>query len=241
MHPSPNIILPGDSPGHVVSPLTPITRRALTDDVLLTLRKAIVAGAFAAGDHIPEARMAEQLGVSRVPVREAMMALEREGLLLFDSRGAARVRDFTPEDFEEIFTLRLALEPMAARRACKKLTPSDMASLEANISRMRETTCLLEVTMLDVEFHDLVVQAARHSRLHASWANLRSQLRVWLARLHRRQNSLIETRENSVCGHEEVLTVFRSGDAEAAATLMYQHLVSWRERVPTSMWGGNVL
>ena len=185
--------------------------------------------------------MAAQLGVSRVPVREAMMALEREGLLVFDSRGAARVRDFTPEDFEEIFTLRLALEPMAARRACWKLQPSDVTALEENIGRMRDTLCLLEVTLLDVEFHDLVVQAARHSRLHASWANLRSQLRVWLARLHRHQGSLTETRGNSVSGHLEVLRALQSGDAESSAGLMHEHLVSWRERMPKTMWEGNVL
>src|SRR3954467_8737144 len=67
-------------------PLDQVVRRTLTDEVLTTLRKAIIAGAFGPGDHVPEARMAEQLGVSRVPVREAMMALEREGLLMFDER-----------------------------------------------------------------------------------------------------------------------------------------------------------
>src|SRR5215470_5857225 len=121
--------------------LEPVLRRALTDDVLLTLRKAIVAGAIVAGDHIAEVRMAEQLGVSRVPVREAMMALEREGLLQFDARGAARVREFTAEDYEEIFTMRLALEPMAARLACRRLQPADAAALTENIQRMRQTAC----------------------------------------------------------------------------------------------------
>src|SRR5262245_56921139 len=90
--------------------LTPLARRTISDDALDTLRKAVIAGAFAPGDHIAEGALAQQLGVSRAPVREAMLQLEREGLLVFDKRGAALVKKFTDEDFEEIFSLRLTLE-----------------------------------------------------------------------------------------------------------------------------------
>ena len=222
------------------APLEQVVRRALTDEVLTTLRKAIVAGAFAPGDHVPEARMAEQLGVSRVPVREAMMVLEREGLMVFDERGAARVREFTAADFEEIFSMRLALEPMGARLACRKFQPADVTALTENIRRMRQTTCLLEVTLLDVDFHDLVMQGARHSLLSACWGNLRSPLRVWLARLHRMEEGPRETRNITLRGHVKIVKVLRSGDEEAAAQEMRQHLVSWRARMPKSTWEGNV-
>src|SRR3954469_5815073 len=131
------------------APLEQVVRRALTDQVLTTLRKAIVSGAFTPGDHVPETRMAEQLGVSRVPVREAMMTLEREGLLEFDERGAARVRNFTAADFEEVFSMRIALEPMAARLACRRLQSGDVSALTENIKRMRKTSSLLEMTLLD--------------------------------------------------------------------------------------------
>ena len=72
----------------------PLPRRTIGDDVLDTLRKSIIAGAFASGDHIAEGTLAQQLGVSRAPVREAMMQLEREGLLVFNKRGAALVKEF---------------------------------------------------------------------------------------------------------------------------------------------------
>ena len=221
--------------------LQPVVRRTLTDDVLLTLRKAIVAGAFAAGDHIPEARMAKELGVSRVPVREAMMALEREGLLAFDPRGAARVREFAPEDFEEIFTMRLTLEPVAARKACQNLRPEDVTKMQATIEQMNKTTCLLEVTLLDVEFHDLVVQAGQNQLLYGSWVNLRSQLQLWMARLHRHQGNIKSTRASSVRDHLEIVRVLQSRDGEAASERMHQHLVSWRECMPQSSWEGNVV
>src|SRR5258706_10581187 len=168
------------------SGLAPVSRRTIGDNVVDTLRKAIIAGAFAPDDHLAEGVLAQQLGVSRAPVREAMMQLEREGLLAFDRRGAAHVKEFTVEDFEEIFSLRLAFETMAARLACRRLTAEDIADIEDNIARTRSAATLLEITLLDVEFHDQIVQAARHSRLVASWANLRHQIEVWLARMQAR-------------------------------------------------------
>ncbi len=222
------------------APLEQVVRRALSDEVLATLRRAIVAGAFAPGDHVPETRLADQLGVSRVPVREAMMTLEREGLLEFDERGAARVRNFTAADFEEIFTMRLALEPMAARLAGRRLQSADVAALTENIKRMRKTTSPLEVTLLDVDFHDLVLQSARHSLLSVCWGNLGSLLRVWLARLHRREESPKETKHLTIQGHVQIVKILQSGDEEAAAEAMRLHLVSWRERMPKATWEGNV-
>ena len=220
--------------------LEQVVRRALTDEVLATLRKAIVAGAFAPGDHVPEARVADQLGVSRVPVREAMMALEREGLLEFDDRGAARVRNFTAVDFEEIFTMRLALEPTAARLACRRIQPADMAVLKENIRQMRQTSSLLEVTLLDIDFHDHIVQSARHSLLSVCWGNLRSPLRVWLARLHRREEGPMETKQLTVRGHVKLVKILQAGNEDAAETEIRAHLVSWRERMPKSTWEGNL-
>jgi DNA-binding GntR family transcriptional regulator len=222
------------------APLEQVVRRALTDEVLTTLRKAIVAGAFAPGDHVPETRMAAQLGVSRVPVREAMMTLEREGLLEFDERGAARVRNFVAADFEEIFSMRLVLEPMAARLACRRLQSADVAALTDNIRRMRKTSGLLAVTLLDIDFHDLIMQAARHNLLSACWGNLHSLLQVWLARLHRREEGQKEIRAISVKGHLKIVEILQSGDEEAAEKEMRQHLVSWRDRMPKATWNGNV-
>lgn len=224
---SPNLAEP------VSTPLTPISRRMVTDDVVDTLRKAVIAGAFAPGDHIAEANLAQQLGVSRAPVREAMMQLEREGLLVFDKRGAALVKAFTDDDFEEVFSLRLALETMAARLACQNFSESDGARLEDNIDRTRSAIRLLEITLLDVEFHDLIMQAARHARLYACWANLRHQIEVWLARMHSRlEASTHKTREATVRHHQQILTSFRSGNEEKAAKAMREHIEGWRRQYP---------
>src|SRR4051812_6896316 len=87
------------------------------DESLLRLRTEILEGTTEPGTLLAEAAVARQLGVSRVPVREALFALEREGLVEFSATGRAYVKDLTPEDFEELFVLRLTLEPIAARLA----------------------------------------------------------------------------------------------------------------------------
>jgi DNA-binding GntR family transcriptional regulator len=213
--------------------LAPIARRMVTDDVLETLRKAIIAGAFAPRDHITEASLARQLGVSRAPVREAMMQLEREGLLTFNRRGAALVKAFSEEDFEEIFSMRLTLEVMAARIACRNLAPPDVAKLSDNIERTRLAARLLEVTLLDVEFHDLIVRSARHSRLYASWANLRHQIEVWLARMHNRLEAQTQqTRAETVAHHRSLLEALRSGREAKAEKAMREHIAGWRRQFP---------
>jgi len=209
--------------------LAPVSRRTLGDNVLDTLRKTIIAGGFAPGDHLAEGTLAQQLGVSRAPVREAMMQLEREGLLAFDKRGAARVKEFTAGDFEEIFSLRLAFETMAARLACRRLTAEDIADLEDNIARTRSAATLLEITLLDVEFHDRIVQAARHSRLVAAWANLRHQIEVWLARMQARlEGSPQRTRDETVRNHQRLLLTLRSGRESVAEKALREHIEGWR-------------
>ena len=213
--------------------LAPIARRSVGDDVLETLRKAIIAGAFAPGDHLAEGALAQQLGVSRAPIREAMVELEREGLLLFNQRGAALVKAFSDDDLEEIFSLRLTLETMAARSACRRFTTEDAVRLEENIARTQSAERLLEVTLLDVEFHELVMQTARHSRLYCCWECLRHQIEVWLARMHSALDEPTEqARERTVSSHQFLLKALRSGKEERAAKAMHDHIKGWSRQYP---------
>ena len=226
--------MPIASPNFAGAPstrLTPLPRRTIGDDVIDTLRKSIIAGAFAPGDHIAEGTLAQQLGVSRAPVREAMMQLEGEGLLVFDKRGAARVKTFTEDDFEEIFSLRLELETMASRLACRDFSEAHGTRIAENIERTRKASRLLELTLLDVEFHDLIVQAARHTRLQACWATLRHQLEFWLARMHSRVEAPVpKTREATVRNHQGLLAALRSGNEARAVKGIREHIEGWRRQ-----------
>jgi DNA-binding GntR family transcriptional regulator len=198
--------------------------------VLTTLRKAILSGAFAGGDHLVESWLAAQLGVSRAPVREAMFQLEREGLLQFADGGAALVKELTRSDMEEILAMRIALEAMAARLACQRLTAKTLAALKENIRQTEAEQPLLDLTLLDVAFHDLIIDAAGNSRLQAAWRNLRPQLQLWLARLHGRHEAATgQTRTITAREHRDLLKHLQCGDPDLAEGQMKAHLNGWRK------------
>jgi DNA-binding GntR family transcriptional regulator len=212
-------------------PLAPVLRRTISDGVLETIREAIITGTFVAGTHLGEVALSQQLEVSRAPIREAMMQLEREGLLVFDRRGAALVREFTPADLEEIQSLRLALECMAARLACRHLDEDFGARFEENLQQTREAERPTDLGFLDVRFHDLIVQCSRHSRLYGAWANLRHQLEVWLVRMYARWDSpLTKARKLMVRHHQKILQILRTGDEERTEKVLHEHIQRWRRR-----------
>ncbi|MDP1590292.1 MAG: GntR family transcriptional regulator, partial [Prosthecobacter sp.] len=95
-----------------------------SDSAASQLRTDILSGTAGPGTLLAESAVALRLGVSRVPVREALFALEREGLVEFSTTGRAFVKKLTPQDFEELFVLRLTLEPLASRLAAPKLKES---------------------------------------------------------------------------------------------------------------------
>jgi len=217
-----------NSPPEAPAILAPITKKLVVDDVLSTLRKAILSSAYAAGDHLVESRLAQQLGVSRAPVREAMFQLEREGLIQFGAQGAALVKDMTSADMTEIFEMRRTLEVMAARLACTRLTPALIDQLKENIRKSEAEPSLLNVTLLDVAFHDLINLSAGNSRLRAAWLNLRPQIQFWLARVQaKHQATTHQTRAITQQSHTGLLNDLLSGDPERAARAMEVHMDGW--------------
>ncbi len=214
-------------------PLTPIARRTVGDDVLDALRAAIMDGRFAPGLRLAEAVLARDLQVSRAPVREAMIQLEREGLLHFDLRGAARVIELRAEDFEEIYSLRLALEPLAARRFAERAVGECFAALEENLAATARAQSLAEVSQLDAAFHETVIRGSEHRRLIQCWAGLRCQVLLWLTQMQREHQTLSKrTRDETVAGHGKLLAAFRTGSGAKAFEAMHQHIVSWCEWLP---------
>jgi DNA-binding GntR family transcriptional regulator len=208
--------------------LSPIRRTtSLTKEVIDRLRKAILAGELAEGSSLPEALTATKLGVSRVPVREALVELERQGLVEFDPNGRACVRAFTEEDFQEILSLRGALQIMAARLAASKLTDSDLEKLEAILAKAAKTKDLTEFSRLDSAFHDEIVVIARHRRLERIWADLRAQIELWLARLHhRRERKQHDVHQATLSSHREMIDTLATRNPDAAGALMERHC-SW--------------
>ena len=214
------------------TPLSPSAPRS--DHTAALLRSRIIDGVLEPGALLAESAAARELGVSRVPVREALFALEREGLVEFSATGRAYVKDLTPHDFEELYVLRLALEPVAARLAAAALK-KDAARLEANIKTTSKAPTLLQVTHLDLEFHEIILEASGNARLLKLWHSLRSELELWLRRLHRsKQLQTRGTCAETVTSHKGLVTAFKSKSPAECERLMRQHILSWREWLPTT-------
>ena len=196
------------------------------------LRREIFDGQLPPGTRLAEATEAKRLGVSRVPVREAFAALERDGLLEFTDTGRTVVKTLTPQDFEELFAMRLLLEPAAARLAFP-LSPKHQQLLEENISATQNAKTLDEVTRLDLEFHELIVAASGNSRLLKLWLSLRTELELWLGYLHQQHRDRdLNTRVDTASSHEEILFCFQARSAAACEKRMREHILAWREWLP---------
>jgi DNA-binding GntR family transcriptional regulator len=211
-----------------IAVLKRVRRPSLADDVTTQLRQAIVSGHVAPGSSLSEPTLAAQLGVSRGPVREALIALEREGIVQFDDGGRTRVRRLEPRDFEEIFSLRSALEVLAGRLACRAWNATLAVRLQASLEQFRRTKTLGELSRLDVDMHELIVRASQHERLISAWLVLRPQLEMWLTHTFQLQVKLHhEPREGCVQSHRELIQALASGDEELAARAAGNHVDLW--------------
>jgi DNA-binding GntR family transcriptional regulator len=208
----------------IASALLPVPRTTLTREVAERLRQAILSGELAGGQPLAEAAMAARLNVSRVPVREALVELEREGLVVFNERGRACVREFTDDDFAEIVSLRTTLQVMSAKLAAVKHTAEDLERLEMIVRRADKTRDPTEFSRLDIAFHDEIARIAAHQRLYQAWSNLRAQMELWIVRAHReRERIKHDVREATARSHRELIESIRSRRPDKAAERMERH------------------
>ena len=222
-----------DSPTNVAPlPLTPAVKRSLADDVVDRLRDAIFHGSFKPGEPLREEQLAAMLDVSRGPVREALVQLEREGLVLVRRHRGATVARLARADLEDVYSLRLALERLAMQRATRYATDQDFLAIEAVLAdfdiALSRGPSEKEVAELDVRFHDLIYQAARHQRLYDCWANLKSQIYIFLLS---RNVADPDFRQITVKSHAALLEALRTRDEARATTEIEDHLRGAYDRV----------
>ena len=162
-------------------PLSRVERLNLSQTVSSRLSRAILAGEFAPGSRISEPTLSARLGVSRAPIREALIELELRGLVEFDPTGHTRVPSLSPRDIDEIYTVRLMIDPVTAALAAQHAKADTFKALESNVAATKSAKTLADVSRLDVEFHDKIVRAAGNRRLLLCWNVLRDQVGLWLA------------------------------------------------------------
>ena len=151
----------------------------LRDVVFNTLRKAILSGSLKPGERLMEKQLAEKMGVSRTPVREAIRKLELEGFVVMVPRKGAQVAEITEKDIQDVLEVRGALEALAVKIACEKMKKEDLDRLKVIMKEFNEASEKKDVDKViekDVEFHDVIYQATNNEKLIQIINNLREQI-----------------------------------------------------------------
>ena len=151
----------------------------LRDVVFNTLRRAILKGELKPGERLMEIALADKLGVSRTPSREAIRKLELEGLVVMAPRKGAKVASITERDLNDVLEVRKGMEVLAISLACKRITGEELEKLEIierDFQRLIESGNLTELAEMDVKFHDTIYHATNNQRLVQLLNNLREQM-----------------------------------------------------------------
>lgn len=149
-----------------------VAREVLPNSVTTILRQAILKGDLKPNERLVQADIADQLGVSRMPVREALKTLELEGLVSLEPHKGAIVNSLTLEDIDEIYELRTILEPFTLEKSIPNLTLDDVISLENLHKKMIETTDVETYVDLNNQFHNLSLSGSKSKRLHGLMARV---------------------------------------------------------------------
>jgi DNA-binding GntR family transcriptional regulator len=195
----------------------------LRDKVAAEIRAAILSGRFAPGERLIEDRLAEEFGVSRNPIREAMRTLASEGVIEVTARRGAVVASLSAEEAEELLEVRATLEGANARLAARRREPVVLDQLKDILARGTEAIAaqrLAELPRLNDEFHAHLARAGSNRVL----ADLMKTLRDRTAPLFRGIG--LGFARDSWAEHAGILRAVIAGDAELASLLAYRHVIN---------------
>jgi DNA-binding GntR family transcriptional regulator len=205
------------------APLQPLQApRSLAEDAADRIREQILAGGFRQGEHLVEAKIAEQLNISRGPVREAFKLLRAEGLLNEEPRRGTFVVSLSADDVREIYGLRAALEGRAARLIARAHDPSTIEQLRTladAIDTAVATGDAAEVSRADLAFHEGLCELCGNSRILEVFDRYVPTLRALLRLDERVLRSLDEVSNQ----HRPFVEAIEAGEEETAARLLAEH------------------
>ncbi|MGF0031607.1 GntR family transcriptional regulator [Bariatricus sp. SGI.154] len=202
----------------------------LRDVVFNTLRQAILRGELKPGERLMEIQLANKLGVSRTPIREAIRKLELEGLVLMIPRKGAEVADITEKSMRDVLEVRKALEELAVQLTCDKITKEQIRELEEaaeEFKRILESSDVTEIAEADVHFHDIIYKATDNQRLIQLLNNLGEQM--YRYRVEYLKNP--EAYPQLVAEHEEIIRHIERKEKEKATEIVCKHIDNQVEAV----------
>lgn len=208
-------------------PATPLTRNA-SELASGLIRDAILSGRLAPGERLKEQELAEDLGISRTPVREALLLLQAEGLIESVPNRGAIVRSYTARELRDMYELRALLESYAARRAATRVTKEELAELTQSCKRFRGMRLAHDIKGMTTEnlfFHFTIAKAAEIPKLVDL---VQSAIQVPLVASSFSWYSKRESRRSEDF-HKRIVTALRAGDPERAEVLMKEHIFEGRD------------
>src|SRR3954454_24347265 len=212
--------------------LHPTIYTPLRDEVLTTLRQALIGGSFTAGERIREVELSARLGVSRGTLREALRHLEQEGLVVTSPHRGTFVVNPTTDEIKDLYGLRIALEGYAAEQAAHLVTAEDLDALQSVVDDFNALASTGRASMaprlgLDLQFHELVCEAGGNARLIRTWTELCAPLRLLLSAF---EEPFMKSGE-VIDQHQHVIDALRRGDGPAARAILIDHLIDSRDRM----------
>lgn len=195
----------------------------LRDVVFNTLRQAILTGELKPGERLMEIHLANRLGVSRTPIREAIRKLELEGLVTMIPRRGAEVAQITEKSLQDVLEVRRTLDALSAELACERISEEELEQLGVACKKVEEAIAgkdLKKIAQADVAFHDIIVKATRNSRLVQMVNNLSEQMyryRFEYIKDESKHSSLMDE-------HRIIFECLKKGDKETACKTAKLHI-----------------
>lgn len=206
----------------------------LRDVVFNTLRQGILKGQLKPGERLMEIHLADMLGVSRTPIREAIRMLELEGLVIMLPRKGAQVASISKQDLRDVLELRKALDTLAISLACERVTPDVLARLKSKSKEFEEVTKskdFSKIAEVDVAFHDIIHEASGNKRLSVMVNNLAE--RIFRYRLEYIKE--ITDYSQLAAEHYEMVRCIEMGDREGAVHIIELHIDNQEESIMTQL------
>lgn len=214
--------------GNILAEGSPPLSRSASAAASEVIREAIIDGRLAPGQRLKEEELARELGMSRTPVREALLMLQSEGLVESLPRRGAIVRSYAVDDLDEMYQLRAVLEGYAARRAATRISPEDVTRLEescARFDRLRAEDDLHDLVKENLFFHNVILEAAASDRLGPMVRKVIDIPLVYKSFYwYSPEQKLISEHY-----HKQLTRALRVGDAERAELVMREHVLEARD------------
>ena len=195
----------------------------LRDVVFNTLRQAILKGELAPGERLMEIQLAEKLGVSRTPIREAIRKLELEGLVLMIPRKGAEVARISEKSMRDVLEVRRSLEELAIELACERMTEEDFKELDLAQNAFKKAVAggtAMEIAETDEAYHDIIYNSTGNTRLVQILNNLREQM-------YRYRLEYVKDEANYkrlIAEHRVIYEAIRDRDRQTGAEAIKNHI-----------------